>query len=98
MIPSYMNGQTSVGAHPHVVLVPGMDGEYKMVSPQELAQLYGVPFERCLVWDTSGRWVRNGHMSSWRPYPWDVCLYPAQKGQGYALPEKAREILAKVAP
>lgn len=94
MIPDYRNGNVVAG-NPHVVLCPGMDADGNMVSPQELAKLYGVPFDRCLVWDTSGRWVRNGHMSSWRPYPWDVVLYPSKPGAGYELPEKAREILAK---
>lgn len=87
-----MKKHQRVGSHPHVVLCPGIDGDGNRVSPKELAELYGVPFADCLVWDPSGTWTAR---TSWRPWPWDVQLYPARKGEGYVLPEEAKSILAK---
>lgn len=87
-----------IGSRPYVVLCPGADWQGLLIGPKELADAYGVQLADCLVFDPSRTWGGNTTgLSNWRPWPWDVCLYPALKGEKYELPEKAREILRKYA-
>lgn len=76
---------------PRIVLCPGVGIDWntdKMVyvSASRLAQLYGVPFEACVVFD-----VRHPNLS-WRPSPRDVLLHPILAGK-YELPEAARGLV-----
>jgi hypothetical protein len=75
---------------PKIVLHPGHArapaGHSYFVHARELASLYGVPFEQCVVYQPSHPVHRV------RPLAGDVSLYPDESGE-YKLPTEAAELL-----
>jgi len=66
--------------------VASSDGDRQFVPARELARLYGVPFEQCIVYCPANIGVKL------RPLVGDVCLYPDPAGR-YELPQQAKDLL-----
>lgn len=73
-----------------VVLAPGYiiinSGDIpQFIDAHNLAALYGVPFDKCVVWNIGKAFTRRRA---------DVFLYPQRHSSDYLLPKPARELLA----
>lgn len=79
---------------PRLVLVPGWvisrhDGDSHFITARQLAELYHVPFDKCVVW--------NPNQGGYRPTIADVILTPRKDGD-YTIPQAACDILNKGDP